>query len=553
MKRTLIAILCAGAAAVSGWGQHTVFVTDFGAVPSDGKDDSAALRKAAEWVRTHEGTKLVFLPGTYVLRDEKAVALENAVMNGDYGQDPEKKMFTPYHDYVKGLDFSGAKNATVEAAGATLLLDGWQEGITLENTQNFTLNGLTINFVRKPMSEGRITDIQDNSYTVYFDRPSHELTMNTPFPRVNIWDDSVKGHYRETHGGNREAIVAPNTVRFRGTLPKYLLGAAVGAPHTFHYRPAIFICESRNTTLNDVTINANCGMGIVGFHTNTVTMNRLNVTPAQGFRYSTNTDATHFAACEGTIAFDHCTFCGQGDDATNVHGYYHDITAVNGNNATLTLKAPTFTHAQRADVPRVGDEMTLVRIKNLEPVGTFKVKAISHKDKAVPYDVTLDGKLPSDFANYYLINSTLMPKVVFENCLDWGHMARGVLIKTTAGTVIKNNTFVGLTLAAVALSSEANWKEGWHSKNVVISGNKIINCGTSGGYHGAGIDVDIVAEAIDGVRLHDNITIENNEITSGTGSECGILVCNAKNVKVKGNVVKGCQKELIVKDADIKK
>ena len=87
----------------------------------------------------------------------------------------------------------------------------------------------------------------------------------------------------------------------------------------------------------------------------------------------------------------------------------------------------------------------------------------------------------------------------------------------------------------------------------MISGNKIINCGTSGGYHGAGIDVDIVAEAIDGIRLHDNITIENNEITSGTGSECGILVCNAKNVKVKGNVVKGCQKELIVKDADIKK
>ena len=82
MKRTLIAILCAGAAAVSGWGQHTVFVTDFGAVPSDGKDDSAALRKAAEWVRTHEGTKLVFLPGTYVLRDEKAAALENAGMNG---------------------------------------------------------------------------------------------------------------------------------------------------------------------------------------------------------------------------------------------------------------------------------------------------------------------------------------------------------------------------------------------------------------------------------------------------------------------------------------
>ena len=551
MKQTAITFLSLWAVALGCFGQTTKFVTEFGAVPSDGKDDAVALRKAAAWVRETEGARLVFLPGTYILRDEKAVALEDTVMSGAWGQNPEKKMFVPYHNYVKGLDFNGARNAIVDAAGATLMLDGWMEAVTIENTENFTLNGLTINFVRKPMSEGIITEIGDNNYTIYFDRPSRPLTMGTPFPRINIWDDSVNGRYSDTPGFNRLSIVAPNTVKFAGTLPKNLLGATVGAPHTFHFRPAIFVHESRNTTLNDVTINANCGMGIVGFHTNTVTMNRLRIVPAEGMRWSTNTDATHFASCEGTLTFDGCTFCGQGDDATNIHGYYHNITAVNGNNATLELKAPTFTHAQLSDVPRVGDEMTLVRIKNLAPVATLHVKAVKHEDKAIPYDVTFDRTLPADFKDYYLINSTLMPKVRFENCLDWGHMARGVLLKTTAGTVIRNNTFIGMNLAAIALSSEADWKEGWHSRNVEISGNKIFNCGTSGAYHGAGIALEIVAEDAGNIKLHENIVIENNEIISTTGSECGIQVHNAKKVKIKGNTIRGCKKEVIVENADV--
>ncbi len=551
MKHLLLTIISLWAAALGCLGQTTKLITEFGAVPSDGKDDAVALRKAAEWVRKTEGARLVFLPGTYILRDTKAVALEDTVMSGAWGQNPEQKMFVPYHDYVRGLDFSGARNATIDASGATLMLDGWMEAVTIERTENFTINGLTINFVRKPMSEGTITNITDHNYTIYFHHPSRQITMGTPFPRLNIWDSEANGHYSETPGFNRIAVVAPNTVTFSGTLPKKLLGAAVGAPHTYHYRPAIFVHESTNTVLNNVTINANCGMGIVGFHTNTITMNHLSVVPAEGMRWSTNTDATHFASCEGILAFDGCTFCGQGDDATNIHGYYHDITSVDGRNATLELKAPTFTHAQLSDVPRVGDEMTLVRIKNLEPVATLRVKAVKHQAKTIPYDVTFDRALPADFKDYYLINSTLMPKVRFENCLDWGHMSRGVLIKTTAGTVIRNNTFVGLNQAAIALSSEANWKEGWHSRDVIISGNKIINCGTLGAYHGAGISLDIVAEDVGNLKLHENIVIENNEIISSTDNECGILVCNAKKVKIRGNKISGCKKDVITKSADV--
>ena len=65
---------------VSSYAQKTVFVSDFGAIPNDNKDDAVALRKAAEYVRNNEGTVLVFSPGTYILHDDKAVELENTVM-----------------------------------------------------------------------------------------------------------------------------------------------------------------------------------------------------------------------------------------------------------------------------------------------------------------------------------------------------------------------------------------------------------------------------------------------------------------------------------------
>ena len=78
-------------------GLHTLPVTaknvsvlEFGAKPDDGKDDTRALRKAAEYCRHHPGTTLTVPPGTYRLRDATAEQLEQQVLSGKMGGDPEK-------------------------------------------------------------------------------------------------------------------------------------------------------------------------------------------------------------------------------------------------------------------------------------------------------------------------------------------------------------------------------------------------------------------------------------------------------------------------------
>ena len=52
-----------------------VSVLRFGAKPDDGKDDTEALRKAAEYCRTHPGTTLVIPKGIYRLKDKEAERL----------------------------------------------------------------------------------------------------------------------------------------------------------------------------------------------------------------------------------------------------------------------------------------------------------------------------------------------------------------------------------------------------------------------------------------------------------------------------------------------
>ena len=92
-----------------------------------------------------------------------------------------------------------------------------------------------------------------------------------------------------------------------------------------HYRPAILIYKTKNIDLNNVTIHAQAGMGIVGHLSENITMNRLRIVPSEGRYASSNTDATHFASNRGLIRFNQCEFGGQGDDATNVHTYYTQI------------------------------------------------------------------------------------------------------------------------------------------------------------------------------------------------------------------------------------
>lgn len=550
MKRLLVFFVCTCASACLLQAQdksagEVINVAGYGAVADDGKDDTKALRKAVDYGRTHPGSTLYFPPGVYQLKEDDAVRLEKEVLAGKFGTNPESVIYTPYYSYSKGLDFNGATDLTVSAEGATLLCEGWMEPLCVENCTRVKIQGLTINYKRKPFSSGDIISVQPTSFDVQF-TDERVITDEMPLTRMTIWNKEKNRMHPDPIYFPKRELLGNNIVRFHHQIPAELLGANAGVLHSFHYRPAILIHRSTQTELEDITIHSQAGMGIVGFDSKDILIKRLAIVPAPGYYISTNTDATHFACCEGLLRFEGCTFQGQGDDATNVHGYYQSIVSATANQAELLVKAGTYTHAQVADVPRIGDVMELVEIKTLKPVRTYQVTAVAHQAPATSSQVTLSDNLPSDFNNYYLMNITKLPRLEFENSFINSHLARGILVKTRS-VLINNNVFRNGTGTAIHVGAEAAWHEGTHSKDVVITNNVMVGCGSGAGGQGGASGIAVIIEADDtgSSYLHDQVRIENNLIM-GEGNPCGIYIGNADHVLLKRNLVLQCLQEYII-------
>lgn len=185
--------------------------------------------------------------------------------------------------------------------------------------------------------------------------------------------------------------------------------------------------------------------------------------------------------------------------------------------------------------------MALVRISTLEPVRQYTVRQVRHQPQFVTFDVRLNGQLPDSLQDYYFINTTLMPSLVFRNSIDYGHIARSVLVKTH-NVLIENNTFRGVSMTPVILCSESGWKEGWHTKNAVIRGNHFDHCNFTSYCQGASIGICLEAPDNATVQLHRNIVIQDNTFRGMGDTECAISVENAQQVTLRNNHAEGyCQ------------
>jgi hypothetical protein len=539
------------AAPASGAQAERVSVARFGAVPDDGRNDAEALRKAIQFCKTRPGTTLYFPAGVYDLRDESAVQLMNDVMTGKMGQDPEKTIFKAYFPYVRGLDFRGLANITVEAAGAVLRCDGWMEPVSLDECRGITIKGLTIDYRRRPYSIGQVVEVSPDYFDAVFDE-AYPLNARMPIPRMMFWD--VKAHRMfpdPIYFPKKFELTAPQKIRIYSRVSPEVRGNRVCLTHGFHFRPAILVQQADNIRLEDVTIHSQPGMGIVGHRASNIALIGLRVVPAPGSFVSTNTDATHFTSCSGLLRLVDCQFEGQGDDSTNIHNYYYSIRkSKQSGSYDLVVNAPTGTHAQVLDYPDVGDQLELVLRSSLEVVKTYLVKARTNFSREWRTQVRLNAPLPQDLAKYYLINSSRLPRVEITGCSILSHLARGILIKSRNVRIerclIRETTGTGIHVGA-----ESDWLEGLPSANVVIRYNRIVRCGRGAGSqnHTSGIAVKIDAPKTEAAGLHKHLLIEGN-IIEGEDSERCITVSQAEDATIRYNELSGCRQPIAVEHSN---
>jgi hypothetical protein len=539
IKRALLVLLILNTAATgvpaNQAASGSVSVAAFGAIPGDNLNDLPALRQALAAAIERSPCGLLIPPGRYNVSEPDAVRLQDDVMNGRMGN-PEKQLFNRDFKYVTGLDFSGANGITVNATGAEFMVSGWMEPISLQNCREVTINGLTIDYLRPPNSSGTIVAVGDGTVDARF-ADWCPVTQNTPFLRLMVYDEIQQSLCGESIYSGGQELIAPQTIRFKLRSGQCQVGRSIATLHGFHFRPAILLYQAVDTVLNDVTIHAQPGMGIVGHMAENITMNRLRIVPRKGRHVSSNTDATHFVACRGRIRFDDCRMAGQGDDTTNVHCFYTDILSKTPDRRCVLEIGRRFeTHSVKRDYPRPGDVLAVINRKTLEETGYITVKSVTLSQTDFSYTVEYEGEIPEDFRNYTVANVTACPALEFVNCKIRSHRARSVLVKTRK-VLIENSTFEDTTGTCIHIGAEGNWMEGVASADVVVRGNEIINCGLGGpndgtidGASAIAVHVNAADRSVPG--LHRRLLFENNLVVNG---QHAIAVKGAEDVTIRSN------------------
>lgn len=526
-----------------------------------GENDDARFENAMAYLRTHPNTTLIVEPRVYEITTPLARRTMEDVLSGVYGSNPEPTMFSPSFAYSRGLSLEGQSGTTILAHGATLMVDGFMEPLSITNCKNVTIRGLTIDHKRKPYSMGKIESVHwrsraegTGSFIVRF-RAEYPTNESTPMPRYMLYDPYASRcvHYGEWTLTNRKYL-GDNCWKFIFKGVSWALkGLELYVWHTFHFRPAILIEGAEDVTLDDVTIHSQPGMGVVAHRSANIHIDRMRVVPSAGSHMSTNTDAVHITSCRGLVRIENSVFDGQGDDSLNIHTYYHSIEGTDGCRCTTVLRAPTGTHSQTADYPEIGDVLELTDMRSLRCIDTYRVISCTRADDPWRSALVLDKPLPECTEGLALANASQLPRLEYIGNYCRSHLARSVLVKIKNARV-EGNTIMNVTGTGVYVAAEAWWYEGLcTTEDIVIRRNRIADCGRDP--QGArqrdcgGICVTIDAQD-PSFATHKSVVIEDNIIDCPDAPH-GIYVSNTENLTLLRNQVIAADEPIVIEHLPI--
>ena len=461
-------------------------------------------------------------------------------------QTTDKELYISNHDQTNpkkvGLYLENLNDVVIDGSNSEWLFHGTILPIVVKNCTNITLKNFSIDFATPHLRQLHITEVDAKNNTVkaqlypegnyktkggklFFTGEDYE---ETPFGGMIFRADKRLAYKRADVNFNPTKIteIAPNEFRIEGIgAQPYLEKEERFVLRTYtRPTPAIFVTESKNVKLENITVHNTQGMGLLAQLTENITLNRFRVALKEGTEryFTTQADATHFSACKGLIRSENGVYEGMADDAINVHGTYLKVIAREDNH---TIKAQ-YMHPQSWGFlwGNVGDKVQFIASKTMDVIGdkTYRIQAIKAVDKptevgAKIFKITFDEILPAEVNPDTLCgveNLTWTPEVIFKNNIVRNNRARGALFSTPKKVVCVNNTFDHTHGTAILLCGDCNgWYETGACHNVIIKNNHFINALTAN-YQFTNAIISIYPEIpnleAQQKYFHSNITIENN-------------------------------------------
>jgi len=480
----------------------TIFyhLSSLGIRPNTGKDVTEALNKVIYKLKQGKQSgkiiSIVFEPGRYDFFPENAI---------------KKTLFISNHDQVNpkviGVGFENMENVVINGNGADWVFHGRMLPVAFEKVRNFIIKNVHIDFYQPQICqvEVLVNDTINKAITfktapwvTYQVRDSifynqGESWEFNPSSAIAFEKDSKHIVYNTSDVGaplRHVAELAPGVIKvFNWNNKKLLPGHVLALRSWQRPAPGIFIDQSKNTTLQNVSVHYAEGMGLLAQVSEDITLNNFRVALRDEHdpRYfTTQADATHFSGCRGRITSINGFYEAMMDDAINVHGTYLKVTNVKGCKQVLAQ----YMHGQSYGFKwgEAADEVQFIASKSMETISQNKVRSIKAIDQptftgAKQFEITFEKDLDTFFLNGQPIgieNLSWAPEVYFAGNTIRNNRARGALFSTPKNVVVENNLFDHTSGSAILLCGDCNgWYETGACRSVLIKNNRFINALTS--------------------------------------------------------------------------
>ena len=462
--------LCLAAAA-----QETIVrVSDFGAVPNDGKNDLKQIRKALRKAEKTGATKIVFDAGTYDIfhsdiEENDALVLShtpNVTMEGAVDADGEPATMLLRH-YEMAPDLK-AKNL-----------------LRIDECENFTLRNMKFDNSPRYMTSGEVV-FNDGKHVVVRIFDGCSLVDGTRLYCANLWDmktRNLKHTGSVTFGGSVSKKAAEYTTRVTNWDERKVLISSTDAASKIEVGDGISWHFGWNGTQVDFWKCDNMRMenvhsySAIGFHFQSSLCRNLS-----GYRVRIgregddlncgSRDAWKMWLCMGEATMNAIHMDGVRWDGQNVHGkFLYFVDAEGPNTATFSYNGMSVERVEPGD--KIGmwkdrENESLMTVKSYEvlPIewGKPRLVRVSFEE---PLPDFLCASTPcnpySHTCHYTLENST------FENIAGCASILRN------DDSTIRGCTFVHVMYPAVFLGGDLN-NESVTGKNLLVEGCEFEDC-----------------------------------------------------------------------------
>lgn len=456
-----------------------------------------------------------------------------------------------------GIYCTNLRNVTLDGNGAKLVTHGEMTSFVMDSCENITFKNFSLTAADPSVPEIKILEKDSNSFVFEVIPPSEFVVTDNKFyfrgedwvfgdggfltnlpqyaqvfyPEKNV---TLRCPYPLKNYKEVERIGERKIKMKFDKVPDVNPGEIYQLRHGIRNEATGFINRSKNVCLENLDFNFLGNFGIVGQFSENLTYDNIRCQPAPESE-RTNAgfaDFVQMSSCKGKIIIKNSKFEGSHDDPINIHGtYLRLIDKDSVENLTIRYSHPqTYGFNPFA----AGDEIEIIDRHTLNPLDNISrhIEGIKKIDE-YNYKIQLDKELPDlpDGYNYEdlaIENITWTPEVEICNNYFARTPTRGVLLTTRRKSLIENNIFYRIPMAAILISDDASkWWESGPVKDLTIRRNTFIECSNPV------ISISPEIEKFD-QPVHKNILIEGNRFIGV--SDNFFKISGTDNVTIRNNV-----------------